>query len=70
MARREGCGNDDHLAFEVIAAGRTHVFDSFECSPDEGRGRPSGYRQHRKAAPRGRCARGVSARWRRACAKG
>jgi Rieske Fe-S protein len=32
MARCEVCGNDYDLAFEVIAAGDTHTFDSFECA--------------------------------------
>ncbi len=32
MAQCEVCGNEYHLAFEVIAEGRTHVFDSFECA--------------------------------------
>ena len=32
MARCEVCGNDYHLAFQVTAAGVTHVFDSFECA--------------------------------------
>lgn len=32
MAVCETCGNDYHLAFEVIAAGQRHVFDSFECA--------------------------------------
>jgi hypothetical protein len=32
MARCEVCGNDYHLAFEVVAAGNRHVFDSFECA--------------------------------------
>ncbi len=32
MAACEVCGNDYHLAFEVRAAGVTHVFDSFECA--------------------------------------
>lgn len=32
MARCEVCGNDYDLAFEVIAAGQSHVFDSFECA--------------------------------------
>jgi len=32
MAECEVCGNDYYLAFEVIAAGRKHVFDSFECA--------------------------------------
>jgi hypothetical protein len=32
MARCEVCGNDYHLAFEVVAAGERHTFDSFECA--------------------------------------
>ncbi len=32
MAKCEVCGNDYHLSFEVIAAGKHHVFDSFECA--------------------------------------
>jgi hypothetical protein len=28
----EVCGNEYALAFQVIAAGQTHVFDSFECA--------------------------------------
>ena len=32
MATCEVCGNDYYLSFEVIAAGRRHVFDSFECA--------------------------------------
>jgi hypothetical protein len=32
MARCEVCGNDYDKAFELRAAGRTHVFDSFECA--------------------------------------
>ena len=32
MARCEVCGNDYYLSFEVIAAGVTHTFDSFECA--------------------------------------
>jgi len=32
MARCEVCGNDYDKAFEVTAAGRRHVFDSFECA--------------------------------------
>ena len=32
MAKCEVCGNDYHLAFEVLAAGERHVFDSFECA--------------------------------------
>jgi hypothetical protein len=32
MARCEVCGNDYDKAFEVRLAGRSHVFDSFECA--------------------------------------
>jgi hypothetical protein len=32
MATCDVCGNDYHLSFEVRAAGRTYVFDSFECA--------------------------------------
>ena len=32
MAKCEVCGNDYQLAFQVIAAGVTHTFDSFECA--------------------------------------
>ena len=32
MAICEVCGNDYYGSFEVITAGRTHVFDSFECA--------------------------------------
>jgi hypothetical protein len=32
MAKCEVCGNDYARSFEVIAAGQTHVFDSFECA--------------------------------------
>jgi len=32
MAKCEVCGNDYYLAFEVIAAGNRHIFDSFECA--------------------------------------
>jgi Rieske Fe-S protein len=32
MAECEVCGNDYDKAFEVIAAGERHVFDSFECA--------------------------------------
>jgi hypothetical protein len=28
----ENCGNDYDKAFQVIAAGKTHTFDSFECA--------------------------------------
>jgi hypothetical protein len=32
MARCEMCGNEYDKAFEVVAAGARHVFDSFECA--------------------------------------
>lgn len=32
MAQCEVCGNNYYLAFEVITAGRKHVFDCFECA--------------------------------------
>jgi hypothetical protein len=32
MAVGEVCGNDYHLTFEVITAGQSHTFDSFECA--------------------------------------
>ena len=32
MAVCEVCGNDYDKAFEVVAAGARHVFDSFECA--------------------------------------
>ncbi len=32
MARCEVCGNDYDKAFEVVAAGQRHIFDSFECA--------------------------------------
>jgi hypothetical protein len=32
MARCETCGNDYDKAFQVIANGGTHTFDSFECA--------------------------------------
>jgi len=32
MARCEVCGNDYDKAFDVIAAGARHTFDSFECA--------------------------------------
>lgn len=32
MEKCEVCGNEYHMAFEVIAAGNRHVFDSFECA--------------------------------------
>jgi hypothetical protein len=32
MARCEVCGNDYDKAFEVVADGESHTFDSFECA--------------------------------------
>ena len=32
MAKCSGCGNDYDKTFEVIAAGKTYTFDSFECA--------------------------------------
>jgi hypothetical protein len=32
MAICEVCGNDYYLSFQVVAAGTTHTFDSFECA--------------------------------------
>lgn len=32
MAACEVCGNDYDRAFEVVMAGESHVFDSFECA--------------------------------------
>ncbi len=32
MAKCEVCGNDYDKSFEVMAQGRRHVFDSFECA--------------------------------------
>jgi hypothetical protein len=32
MAKCEVCGNDYDKAFELIAAGARHTFDSFECA--------------------------------------
>jgi hypothetical protein len=32
MAQCEVCGNEYDKSFQVIAAGDTHVFDSFECA--------------------------------------
>jgi hypothetical protein len=32
MAVCEVCGNDYDKAFQVIQAGRSHTFDSFECA--------------------------------------
>ena len=30
--KREVCGNDYDKAFELIQAGKSHVFDSLECA--------------------------------------
>ena len=32
MAMCEVCGNDYDKAFQVVAAGHSHIFDSFECA--------------------------------------
>jgi hypothetical protein len=32
MARCETCGNEYDKAFEITAAGESHIFDSFECA--------------------------------------
>ncbi len=32
MARCELCGNEYDKTFQVMQAGRTHTFDSFECA--------------------------------------
>ncbi len=32
MAICEKCGNDYPKSFEVVLAGQTHTFDSFECA--------------------------------------
>jgi phage terminase large subunit GpA-like protein len=32
MAKCETCGNEYDKAFELTIAGKTHVFDSFECA--------------------------------------
>jgi hypothetical protein len=32
MERCEVCGNEYDKAFEIVLAGRRHVFDSFECA--------------------------------------
>jgi hypothetical protein len=33
--RCETCGNEYDKAFQVIVAGRSHTFDSFECAIDK-----------------------------------
>jgi hypothetical protein len=35
MAKCEVCGNDYEMAFQVVTAGVTHTFDSFECAIHE-----------------------------------
>jgi hypothetical protein len=32
MAQCEVCGNEYDKAFEIVMAGKKHVFDSFECA--------------------------------------
>lgn len=32
MAKCEVCGNDYYMSFQVVTAGKTHTFDSFECA--------------------------------------
>ena len=32
MPKCEGCGNDYDKTFDVVMAGESHVFDSFECA--------------------------------------
>jgi hypothetical protein len=32
MARCEQCGNDYPASFDVVLAGKSHTFDSFECA--------------------------------------
>jgi len=32
MAVCEACGNDYDKSFDVVAAGESHTFDSFECA--------------------------------------
>lgn len=32
MPRCETCGNDYDKTFQVVKAGRSHTFDSFECA--------------------------------------
>ena len=35
MAVCEVCGNDYYMSFDVVAAGVTHTFDSFECAMEK-----------------------------------
>ena len=32
MSKCEVCGNEYHLAFQVVTVSGTHTFDSFECA--------------------------------------
>jgi hypothetical protein len=32
MARCELCGNDYDKSFQIVAEGKSHVYDSFECA--------------------------------------
>jgi len=32
MAKCDACGNDYDKSFQVLARGKTHTFDSFECA--------------------------------------
>lgn len=32
MAKCDACGNDYDKSFQVVALGKTHTFDSFECA--------------------------------------
>ena len=32
MGRCEVCGNEYDKAFEIVAEGESHIFDSFECA--------------------------------------
>ena len=32
MPKCDSCGNDYDKSFQVVMAGQTHVFDSFECA--------------------------------------
>lgn len=32
MPKCDKCGNDYDKAFQVVAGGKTHTFDSFECA--------------------------------------
>jgi hypothetical protein len=32
MAKCDACGNDYDKSFQIMAQGKTHTFDSFECA--------------------------------------